>query len=112
MLPKGDLSGSCGQCVASELERNGSMLKEGAGPLPVAESGFAVSGDATAKLSIFARRECCCRCSRRGGEDGNEGKRRWVGGSPEGRVVGEGEVDAAKEENGCDGHLREGCEKG
>ena len=54
MLPKGDLSGSCGQCVASELERNGSMLKEGAGPLPVAESGFVVSGDATAKLSVFA----------------------------------------------------------
>ena len=53
-LLKGDLSGSCGQCVGSELERNGSMLKEGAGPLPVAESGFVVSGDATAKLSVFA----------------------------------------------------------
>ena len=112
MLLKGNLGGSSGQSVRSELERNSSMLKKGAGPLPVAESGFAVSGDATAKLSIFARRECCCRCSRRGGEDGTEGRRRWVEGSPEGKVVGEVEVNAAKEENGFDEHLREGCEKG
>ena len=54
MLLKGNLGGSSGQSVRSELERNSSMLKKGAGPLPVAESGFVVGGDAAAELSIFA----------------------------------------------------------
>ena len=54
MLLKGNLGGSSGQSVRSELERNSSMLKKGAGPLPIAESGFVVSGDTAAELSIFA----------------------------------------------------------
>ena len=53
LLLKGDLGGACGQCVRGELERNDSVLKEGASPLPIAESRFIVSGDAAAELPVF-----------------------------------------------------------
>ena len=43
---------------------------------------------------------------------GTEGKRRWVGGSPGGRMGDEVEDDAAMREKFVDGHLQEGCEKG
>ena len=42
---------------------------------------------------------------------GNEGKQRWVGSSPGGRVVDEVEDDAAMREKFGDGHLQEECEK-
>ena len=36
LLLKGDLGGACGQYVRGELERNDSVLKESASPLPIA----------------------------------------------------------------------------
>ena len=117
LLLKRDLGGASSQGVRSELKGNNGMLKEGAGPLPVAKRRFIVGSDAAAGRVVDIcvcgtsrdrrGRGCCCQCSRRGGVGGNEGIRRWA----ENEVVDEVEVDAATGETGSTSACGKGAKK-